>query len=231
MSAWYDGRLVGFDVETSGVNYEEDRIVTAAVVACGGGQETETLSLLIDPGVEIPEGATAVHGISTERARAEGVEAREGIASLLSALGGYVSQGVPVVAFNARFDLTMLDREARRYGLGPLRDPLVLDPFVLDKHFDQFRKGKRTLGRACEVYRVELDNAHDAGADALAAARVIWRMGREIPELRGNCLGWVHDRQVEWAAEQARSLEAYFRKQGRDEIIEQRWPVVPRGDS
>jgi DNA polymerase III epsilon subunit-like protein len=49
MTPWHDGRLVAFDVETSGIDLEEARIVTAAIAVCGGGQETQTLTLLADP--------------------------------------------------------------------------------------------------------------------------------------------------------------------------------------
>jgi DNA polymerase-3 subunit epsilon len=225
---WYDGRLLAFDIESTGVDYETDRIVTASIAVCGGGLATEKLDLLLDPGIEIPEGATAVHGISTEHARKAGLPAIEGITGLLIGLRVYLEQGMPLVAFNARFDLTMLDREARRYGLEPLDDLLVIDPLVLDKHYDRFRKGKRTLARACEVYRVVQADAHSADADALAAARVAWRMGRETAELRDHSLRWIHDQQVEWAAAQARSLAAYFREKGEPEVVEEAWPVVPR---
>jgi hypothetical protein len=37
----------------------------------------------------------------------------------------------------------------------------------------------------------------------------------------------LHAAQIRWAAEQAESLEAYFRSQGKDEHVERAWPVVP----
>mgnify|MGYP002652042991 CR=1 FL=1 len=63
--------LIGFDTETTGTNVERDRIVTVALVhSVGPGRENETVATwLIDPGVEIPEPAQRVHGISTEHAR------------------------------------------------------------------------------------------------------------------------------------------------------------------
>jgi hypothetical protein len=62
MSAWHDGRLCAFDIETTGVDYETDRIVTAAVALVGGGLVTEQANFLLDPGVEIPESATQASG-------------------------------------------------------------------------------------------------------------------------------------------------------------------------
>lgn len=226
--SWSDGRLVAFDVETTGVDVDEARIVTAAIARCGGGQPVDTAGWLADPGVPIPDEAAQVHGITTEQAQADGQPSAQVIAEVLDALTERMP-GAPIVAFNARFDLTILDREARRHGLVPLVDRgplLVVDPFVIDKHSDQFRRGKRTLGVMCEHYGVTLDEAHAAGADALAAARLAWRMARRITELQNLTLVELHAQQVLWAAEQAASLEDYFRRQGRDETCERQWPIV-----
>jgi DNA polymerase III subunit epsilon len=233
---WHRGRLAAFDIETTGVDPECDRIVTAAVSLVGGGQPSRHLSWLVNPGIEIPTGATAVHGITTDRARAEGRVASEAVDEITAELADQLRQGVPIIAFNARFDLTILDREARRHGLRRLLDRvggpegmLVVDPYVLDKHFDRFRRGKRTLSAVCEHYRVTLDEAHAANADALAAARVAFRLGASVAELREIDLDVLHREQISWAAEQAASLEDYFRAQGRSERVERVWPVIPDG--
>jgi DNA polymerase-3 subunit epsilon len=141
-----------------------------------------------------------------------------------------------VIAFNARFDLTVLDREARRHGVLPLVDRvggadgmLVVDPHVLDKQLDRFRKGKRTLTAVCAHYRVPLADAeaHAANADALAAARVAWRLGQASAELGAIELRELHGQQVAWAAEQAASFQDYLRRNGSVERVEGAWPIVP----
>ncbi|HEY4915857.1 MAG TPA: exonuclease domain-containing protein [Solirubrobacteraceae bacterium] len=232
--SWHRGRLAAFDIETTGVDPEHDRIVTAAVSLVGGGRESEHLSWLVDPGMEIPAGATAVHGITTAEARAEGRVSSEAVEEITAALASQLRGGVPIIAFNARFDLTILDREAQRHGLQRLAERvggaermLVIDPYVLDKQFDRFRRGKRTLGAVCEHYGVRLDQAHAANADALAAARVAFRLATRTAELAEMNLAILHREQVCWAAEQAASLEDYFREQGRAQRVERVWPVVP----
>jgi DNA polymerase-3 subunit epsilon len=233
MSSWHEERLVAFDVETTGVDYEHDRIVTAAVSVIPQDRREDVVhrSWLIDPGIEIADEAAAVHGITTEQARAEGRPAAEAIPEIVEVLAEEVAGGAALVAFNARFDLTMSDREARRHGVTPLVERsaslYVIDPFVIDKQADRYRRGKRTLGVLCELYGVVLEDAHAADADAMAAARLAWRMGQRLPELRDVSLHHLHEMQVGWAAEQARSLEAYFRRQGKDERCEPAWPVVP----
>lgn len=68
--AWYRELLVGFDLETTGTDPREARIVTAAVIEVRDGQVLGHREWLADPGVEIPADAVAVHGISNERAAA-----------------------------------------------------------------------------------------------------------------------------------------------------------------
>ena len=77
MTTWAD-RLGVFDLETTGVDVEMARIVTACIaVLDADGAVVQRWDWLADPGVEIPEAASAVHGITTERARAEAEERRK----------------------------------------------------------------------------------------------------------------------------------------------------------
>lgn len=249
---WWDGRLVGFDCESTGVSVETDRIVTAAVVACGGGRPSETQTWLIDPAVEIPDEAAAIHGVTTERARTYGDEARPAIAEILTMLSDR-PEDTPIVVMNARFDLSLLDREARRYGLVPLQDRvdlLVVDAMVLDRHVDRYRRGSRKLDALCAHYGAGLDEAHDAGSDALAACRLAYVIGkrgeivrrvrnaqdgrekaalvREWARVRGD-LPALHEAQTRWARVQADGLREYFAAKGQDDDaagVRGDWPLV-----
>jgi DNA polymerase-3 subunit epsilon len=231
MSDWHLGRLCGFDLETTGVDVETDRIVTACVVQCGGGQPTQSATWLADPGVEIPEQAAAVHGITTERARAEGRPAAEVVAEVVAALGQVITSGIPVVAMNAAYDLTLLDREARRHGIDPLPDGFpVVDPLVLDRQISR-RRGSRNLTALCEHYETRLDGAHAADADAIAACRVTYKIAARTAHIRETPLPELHARQIEWAAAQGRSLAAYFRRTpGKEHLadgVRTDWPLIP----
>jgi DNA polymerase III epsilon subunit-like protein len=232
--SWHLGRLASFDTETTGVSVETDRIVTACVALLGGGQPQQIHRWIADPGVEIPEDAAKIHGYSTERARKEGRPPAEVVEQVVALLAEQVQTGVPLVAMNAPFDLTLLDREARRHGVTPLTElvPMerlfVIDPKVLDKHVS-FRKGRRTLTHLCEHYQVGIDGAHDSAADAVAAARVAWRIGSQYQKLADRTLAELHEAQVGWAAEQAASLQEYFSRQPgkQNEVVDGAWPLRP----
>ncbi|MFE0376215.1 exonuclease domain-containing protein [Streptomyces inhibens] len=232
--SWHLGRLAGFDLETTGPDPLTARIVTACVVQCGGDQPTASATWLTDvDGEEIPAEAAEIHGVTTGIAHTQGVDLREAVDQIIGALSqAALSDGIPVVAMNARYDLTVLDREARRYGMTPLTDRLggelqVIDPYVIDKQVDRYRSGKRTLTALCKHYEVPLDGAHSADADALAACRVAWRQGTRYPRLAAMSLDELHTAQITWAEEQAASLQARFRETRPDAYVEPAWPVVP----
>jgi len=234
---WYENRLCGFDLETSGIDVESDRIVTACVVQCGGSHPTQSATWLSDVGgMEIPAEASAVHGVSTEQARAEGRPAAEVVEQLAAALAECVLAGQPIVAMNASFDLTILDREARRHGVQPLidivgKDLRVVDPRVLDKKVDPYRRGGRKLEDLCKHYEVALDGAHSADADAIAACRVAWRIATKDPRIGGAPLDSLHQWQIAWAQQQAESLADYFRrtpgKESWADGVRTEWPFIP----
>lgn len=242
--SWHLKRMAAFDLETTAANPEEARIVTGCVVQVGGGQPPQPATWVADPGVEIPEEAAKIHGYSTERARAEGRPAAEVIGEITAALGQVLAHGIPIVAMNARYDLTVLDRECRRHGIETLLDRYVdsmiwpvIDPFVIDKAVDRYRRGSRTLTALCEHYQVKLDGAHDSAADAIAAARVAWRLGATQPKLAAMEIEALHHAQIEWARVQAEGLREYFAKTPGKEHLAQTvhadWPLIPaqRGEA
>ncbi len=213
MSSWHH-ELGVFDLETTGVDVETARIVTAHVgLLDRDGTIVHRRDWLVDPGVEIPEGAVAVHGVTTERARAEGMPPAEAVAGIVSALSGLFAAGTPVVAYNAPYDFTLLDREARRHGVAPLRSPgPIIDPLVIDKFVDKYRRGKRTLTVTATHYGVALTEAHDAGADAVAAGRLAQALARRHADTLAIEAAELHLKQVDWCREQAEDFQAYMRR-------------------
>jgi len=234
---WHEGPLVGFDVETTGVDPERDRIVTAAVTLDGGPLPAQSVTWLLNPGIEIPKAATDVHGITTARAQAEGQAPRAALRVIAATLAHQIRMGAPLVVMNAAFDLTMLDRELRRYDLVPLTGRLpgcrlspVIDPYVLDQKADRYRRGSRRLEDLAAHYGVDLDDAHDAAADARAAVGVARALAARYAWLRIHPRQ-LHIRQIRWAADRARDRAAYFaRTPGKEHLaagVHTDWPMTP----
>ena len=226
MSNWSD-QLAVFDLETTGIDVEACRIVSATVaVLNASGTVVERIDWLVDPGIDIPDGATNVHGITTHYAVEHGRVAAEAVAEIVTALRGHLHDGLPIVAYNAPYDFTLLDREARRYGVAPLVSPQpVVDPLVIDKAVDKYRKGKRTLEVTSAFYGVQLDDAHDAGADAIAAGRVAQAIHRAHENALPKTLNEMHALQVTWYRQQAESFQDYMRRSRDPEFLaDTSWP-------
>ncbi|GGZ08281.1 exonuclease domain-containing protein [Streptomyces poonensis] len=235
MTCWYEGPLAAFDTETTGVDVETDRIVSAAVVVQEApGARPRVTRWLVNPGVPVPAAATAVHGLTEEHVQRNGRWPSPVMDEIARQLSEQAVRGRPLVVMNAPFDLTLLDRELRRHRASSLcrwfeSTPLfVLDPLVLDKHLDRYRKGRRTLGALCEHYGVPLDGAHDAAADALAALEVVRAVARRFAaRLERLSPAELHTLQAVWHAAQARGLQAWFARTGSEEAVDPAWPLRP----
>ncbi|MET7853395.1 3'-5' exonuclease [Streptomyces avermitilis] len=236
--AWHEQLLIGFDLETTGTDPREARIVTGAVIEVKGQEPVGRREWLADPGVEIPADAVAVHGITNERAAAEGSPPDQVAEALAGTLVGYWRTGVPVVAYNATFDLTLLSAELRRYGLPSLRERLdgrdpapVIDPYTIDRWVDRYRRGKRNLEAVCTEYGVPLDAAHDATADALAAARLAAAIAHRHPKIAALGPAELHRRQIEWYAAWAADFQSFLRRKGDTAaVVDGTWPLRELAD-
>jgi DNA polymerase-3 subunit epsilon len=235
VTAWWEGPLAAFDTETTGTDVEQDRIVTAVLdVYDADGTQTESLDLLINPGIEIPAAATAINKITTEQVQADGIEPVPALRILLAAIEDVWERKIPIVAYNASFDFTIADREFRRH----LGKPLVLagpviDPMVIDKQVDRYVKGsgQRQLGPTCARYGVELENWHTAGADAYAAQALARRMGEQHDAQMPSTLQDLWRWQVSLRRDQAADLQQYFARKGQTNddgsliVIDGQWPM------
>lgn len=160
---WHQDAQVGFDLETTGVNVHADRIITAAVVHHHPERRPKLLTWLIDPGVEVPAEAANVHGWTNDRIQAElggreaqrivngvtrGLSRSQALFEIAGQVALAMSTRTPLVAFNASYDLSLLEAECTRNQVPTLTERLapkglsgVVDPFVIDKHYDPYRKG------------------------------------------------------------------------------------------
>lgn len=230
MTPWHREPMLAFDLETTGKDPNTARIVTATLVEVGREGVARTCEWLVDPGIEIPAGAAEIHGITTEHARAEGRDAEEAIYEITAQLGLWLGRGRPVVGMNLAYDFTVLDRECFRQGIDSLSRRLVdveplIDIFVLDKHCWTYRKGSRTLTALCETYEVTQDAAHTSAGDALAAARVAFKLAQAYPDDLQIPVKVLHSRQRAWCHEQCVSLQAHFRKTDPTAVVNPEWPV------
>lgn len=242
---WHLQPMTAFDLETTGVDTREARIVTAYVATFGaratdgrGRARFERTSLIVDPGIPIPPEASRVHGITDEIARAKGVHARDGVNTVAQEVAASLLARIPIVGFNLAYDLTLLYRECLRWELPTVAERLgrppasmvgpIIDASVLDKHFDQYRKGSRKLTDVTAHYGITLDNAHTADADAIAALRVAVAVATKFAgvDMPTDVVA-LHHMQKAWRADQAAGLQRHFRTKGGrpDAYVDPCWPL------
>lgn len=225
MSArWLTGDALAYDSETTGVDPLADRIVTACAVLVGKAGASFRGRWLVNPSVPIPPAATAIHGITDEKAQADGADPLHALPAIATTLRAAWAEGLPVIIMNAHFDLTLLQEELERYGQEPLKVGPVLDPLVIDRALDPYRKGKRNLAALAAHYGVKQDGAHSSDGDALTAARIVWKMTRE-PRLELLSLADLQEWQARQHAEWAGQFELWLRQQGKPEVVNRDWPV------
>ncbi|MDO5701651.1 MAG: exonuclease domain-containing protein [Bowdeniella nasicola] len=217
--SWTTGPLVGFDTETTGIDTARDRIVTAAIIHDDGAGTLTTHTWLLNPGVEIPTRASAVHGITTAMAQASGVPPAPALAEIAQRLADALAAGIPIVAFNAAFDLSLLERELCRYELPTLssRGELcpVIDPLVLDRVLDRYRRGKRRLADLAAVYGLaEPEGLHTAEVDVALTLGLIREMGQRYEQLAVTDPLTLHRHQIGWHREWAEDFNAWRERKG-----------------
>lgn len=221
---WHEGHMLSVDTETTGRDPLAARIVTASLVVVEpGNPKAIALEWMVAVDEEIPAEAAAVHGITTDEARAKGAPLAEVLSEIDVALREAWRPDVPLIGQNLSYDLTVLDCERSRCGLPPLEiteQTPVIDLMACDRAMDRYRRGSRTLESLCAHYGVKLGDAHNSTADALATARVAWKLAQRYPGLAAMPLPELHRAQVAWYREQSLGLAAFWRTPKAIEKIE-----------
>src|SRR6476660_1932241 len=167
--------LAVIDLETTGTNLSNDRIVEIAIVRLSVNGEKKVKRKLINPEIPIPAGSTDVHGISNEMVKDAPTfkQVANEIKQFLEHcdLSGYNSN---------RFDIPMLAEEFLRAGMDfDFEDRKLLD---VQKIFHMMEQ--RTLSAAYKFYcNKELISAHSAEADASATWDILLAQIEKYPHL------------------------------------------------
>ncbi len=154
-----------FDLETTGINVTNDRIVEISILKVFPNGNKESYTWRINPEMKIPAETTAIHGITDEMVANEPTfkELSRKINDLIkdSDLGGFNSN---------RFDIPLLAEELLRAEIDfDLKKNLAVDVQTIFHKME-----KRTLEAAYKFYcDKDLTNAHSAEADTLATYEVL----------------------------------------------------------
>lgn len=185
--------------------------------------------LYINPGVPIPPEASAVHGITAAKLKAEQAqESSTGIPYIFGTLmGRSVLRGYPLVIYNACYDWPLLMAECARipgFDYQGQPRPSFLDPLVIDRALDKYRKGSRRLEDTARFYKVELKGAHGAQADATAALSIMRALIEAYPQLKSIDMPTMQKMQADWYAEWRDHINEYWEQTGKTDRVTGNWP-------
>lgn len=158
-----DADFVGFDIETTGLDSETDRITEIGAVRVVNGEITDTFQTFVDPGMPIPPDIVQLTGITDEDVSGAPSQA-EAVRAFMDFAGD-----MPLAAHNASFDVGFLTVAARRAGMtfAPVYvDTLAVSQSIL-KDLKRFKLDvvSRALG-------LPDFNHHRASDDAAVCARI-----------------------------------------------------------
>ncbi|WP_072791303.1 exonuclease domain-containing protein [Ferrithrix thermotolerans] len=225
-----DKVILVFDLETTGVNVEDDLPVSYSLVQYAFGQVVYEAHQIVDPGRPIPKETTAIHRISDEIAQSFGIPLKSALTQLREALINASKMQWIVLGMNVSFDLTLVDRACKRHlGSGLLDlgyNAPTLDVLVIDRHLDRYSKGKRRLSELAHTYDVHTnDNLHNSLVDAKVTLSVLLAILDRFPEMTTVDIRDYQDTMTKYHDEWLESYNHWRQSQGQAPLPRRVWPI------
>ena len=173
-----DGEYVVFDFETTGFNAGgTDSIIEIGAVKIKDGEIIDRYDELINPGKPLPKKITELTNITDEMLKDKDNEE--------NAVKRFIEwyKDLPMVAHNAKFDVSFLEMAHKKYNLGTFNNT-VIDTLELSRTMDN-SYARHSLSALVKRYEVEWDEeAHHRGDyDAEGTAKVFWKMLKKLDSL------------------------------------------------
>ena len=182
---WKRASWLCVDVETTGLDPTEDRIVALACVRKRRNEDKlESLSWLVDPGIPIPPVTTAIHGITDAD-----VCGKPHIGDVADDFLSIVDESDVLIAYHWPFDSGFLFAGIGRDWSSAIARKVIVDPLVVVRFDDVGRfwrgKGRHKLGNAAQQLGIKLPHGfrtHNPSADCWLAISVLRKLLDHLPD-------------------------------------------------
>jgi len=211
---WIDLPLAVIDVETTGLEPEEDRIIEIGIIHFQAGEVVDEYGQLVDPQRDLPERATEITGIT--QTDLEGKPTFDEIADEVESQ----LRGKGIVAYNLDFDRSFVETELERAGGEWPDESPTFDPLVFAREFFKDLR-RKNLGTIADKLDIPLEEAHRATHDAEVAGHVLYAFEDRLPEDLDDLMVL----QAQWEQSQAQQ-----RANWRDEEAEPSESLVGLGE-
>lgn len=188
-SALNKTRCVVVDVETSGLNLLEDRLISIGAVAVVNGRIAlgDSFSIVLQQKTVSDHSNILLHGIGGNAQR-EGVPAADALLAFLDYL-----DNSPLVAFHVTFDETMIRRALREYLALNFKHPWLDLAYLMPALNPKLAGSHRSLDDWVETFNIRIDARHDALADALATAQLFQVAMAQAAQKKGLTFAALRD--------------------------------------
>jgi DNA polymerase-3 subunit epsilon len=176
--------IVFFDLETTGIDFAEDRIVEICMLKYFTDGSEEVKTYLVNPQRRIPPESSAIHGIKDEDVK-DKPTFKELAPEIMEYMTGCDIAGYNIIKFDIPFIRMEFMRNGFRFGFDGVN---VIDPYVIF-----VKKEQRNLAAALRFYcNEEIVNAHSAEADTIATKKVLFGQLAYYNDLPGT-MGELND--------------------------------------
>lgn len=179
--------LVFFDLETTGLDTANDRIVEIGLVKLMPDGERVKMVERMDPGIDIPDASAAIHGIRTEDVR--GLFGKPRLIKFADRILEFMGEG-DIAGFNTiAYDVPLWLAECERHAIPfSMENRYQVDAKIVfnvkETGWDRFLMGPRNLTAAVRHYcGRELEGAHSAKHDAEGTLDVLLSQLERFPDL------------------------------------------------
>lgn len=167
-----DIRFVALDTETTGFDYENDRMLSIGAIAIKGNKimVSDSFEVYIKQDVFNKE-TIKIHGI-----RRNGTEKKVSEEEALIEFLEYLDDAV-IVAHHTSFDVTMINCGLKRLNIGPLISKQLDTNYIYKKIMcpNQFKK-IFSLDELCTIYNITMHDRHTASGDALLTSQLFLKL-------------------------------------------------------
>ncbi len=180
-----DETYVVFDLETTGLYADKgDSIIEIGAVKMCKGKIIDTFDCLVNPEIKISDEIISITGITNEMLEGKGKE-EDTVKDFINWVGD-----LPMVAHNAKFDISFINSAYRKYKLGVLNNTLI-DTLGLSRYLES---NERYHNLATLVIRYNIDwdeeKHHRANYDAEGTALIFYKM---LNKLKNNNINTIED--------------------------------------
>lgn len=163
--------FICLDVEATGLDPKEDRIIEVAAVRFQLNEQLDSYETLIDPRCSINAESTVIHGITNTM-----VANQPKIEHVLPEFLSFVGKDI-IIGHQISFDIAMITEECKRHQVPQcLGNAITIDTLRLARHYGDSQKN--SLESLAKHFNIPVNQTHRAMSDVLLNIQVFSHLAR-----------------------------------------------------